>query len=104
VVEVTDEAATARDYLRATAEACGVGPEYVDLTVASRIERAEAVTGPMDGTHIQVIVNGCVEFDQEVESIQFMSILHTGTDDGPPCQMQFSARYGRRRPDGTVET
>lgn len=68
------------------------------------VARAEAVTGPILGNHIQVIVNGCVQFDQDVDQIEFTSILHTSGSDGPPCEMQFSARYGHRRPDGTIET
>lgn len=68
------------------------------------ISRSEAVRGPLLGNHIQVIVNGCLQFDQQVEHIEFTSILHTSADDGPPCEMQFSARYGKRNPDGAIET
>jgi hypothetical protein len=86
----------------------GDGIRMVEQAIAnksrSRCAPAEAVSGPILGTHIQVIVNGCVQFDQDVEQIEFTSILYTSADDGPPCGMQFSARYGHRRPDGTIET
>ena len=68
---------------------------------AASVRDTQGVRNRLLGNHIQVIVNGCVQFDQTADHIDCTTILHT-SGDGPPCEIVFSARYGHRRPDGTV--
>jgi hypothetical protein len=53
--------------------------------------------------HVQVIVDGAVQFDEPVETIDFASILHDRNATELPCEMRVTLHYGHRGADGTIE-
>lgn len=55
----------------------------------------------LKGGHVKVIINGAVQFDQHVDTVDVTSILHT-ENDGLTCEMQFAMKYGYREPDGSI--
>jgi hypothetical protein len=55
------------------------------------------------GGRVQVIVDGCVQFDRHVDEVEVTAIMHDDPAWEQPCEMQFGMKYGARRPDGTIE-
>lgn len=61
----------------------------------------DSMKATLQGGRVQIIINGCVQFDRQVDAIDVTTILHT-EDNKPPCEMQFAMKYGHRTPDGTI--
>lgn len=67
------------------------------MSVAEGVQSSLGAMYP-SGAHVQVLVNGLVEFDRRVDDIEITNMLYL--DSTPAAGMQFTFKYGKRTARG----